>query len=321
MKTNEVERKTGLSKQTILYYEKEDLLKPQRDENDYRNYSHDDIQKLLLIKLLRSLNVGIDDIRFVLQDQLSIQDCLNTQSMYIEKNLKEIQNVQKNIEFYKEKHIPLIPALQDVEKIDSKTYFGFYKTTPHVSIGRKLTRKFLIKKLCLQTLYSIILASAITYGYFRITHELSMNVWFISFFGFILFVIISFGLGFGEMNALTISQNITEFIEFDETGLHYHQKENFMNQLKYAFNVLQGKDTLKHIQYNEIQSVKIKHVQRYMKIPGTNLPTHIDTVDFEFHFHDNTHLYFTNPLILDNDLSLIRTILKEKVNNFTEINL
>lgn len=321
MKTNEVERKTGLSKQTILYYEKEGLINPQRDDNDYRNYNQDDIQILILVKMLRSMNIGIDDIRLVLQDQLSIQDCLNTQSMYIENNLKEIQNIQKTIKFYKEKHIPLIPALQDVEKIDSKTYFGFYKTTPHVSIGRKLTRKFLIKEIFLQTLYSIILASAITYGYLRITHELSINVWIISFFCFILFIFISFGMGFGEMNALTISQNISVFIEFDETGIYYHQRENFINQLKYAYNVLQGRDILKHIQYNKIQSVKIKHVQRFMKIPGTNLPTNIDTVDFEFHFNDNTYLYFINPIILDNDLSLIRAILKEKINDFIEINL
>ena len=39
MKTNEIEIKTGLSKQTILYYEKEGLINPERNENGYRNYS------------------------------------------------------------------------------------------------------------------------------------------------------------------------------------------------------------------------------------------------------------------------------------------
>lgn len=319
MKTNEVEKQTGLSKQTILYYEKEGLITPQRDQNDYRNYSDHDVQILLLIKLLRSMNVGIDDIRLVMNEQLSIQDCLNTQSAYIQNYLKVLQSVQNDIDFFKEKHIPLIPALQDIEKINSKTYFGFYKTTPNVSIGRKLTKKFLIKKICLQTLYSLILASAITYGYSRITHELSVNVWIVSFLCLILFIIISFGMGFGEMNAFSVSHNISQFIEFDETGLHYHQKENFVNQFKYVLHVLQGKDTLKHIGYNEIKSVKIKHVQRYMKIPGTNLPTNIDTIDFDFEFYDYTHLYFVNPLILDNDLALIRIILKEKVTDFIEI--
>lgn len=93
MKTNEVEKETGLSKQTILYYEKEGLITPQRDQNDYRNYSDHDVQILLLIKLLRSMNVGIDDIRLVMNKQLSIQDCLNTQSAYIQNHLKVLQSV------------------------------------------------------------------------------------------------------------------------------------------------------------------------------------------------------------------------------------
>lgn len=290
-----------------------------KDQNDYRNYSDHDVQILLLIKLLRLMNVGIDDIRLVMSEQLSIQDCLNTQSAYIQNHLKVLQSVQNDIDFFKEKHIPLIPTLQDIEKINSKTYFGFYKTPPNVSIRRKLTKKFLIKKICLQILYSLILASAITYGYSRITHELSVNVWIVSFLCLILFIIISFGMGFGEMNAFSVSHNIRQFIEFDETGLHYHQKENFINQFKYVLHVLQGKDTLKHIRYNEIKSVKIKHVQRYMKIPETNLPANIDTIDFDFQFYDYTHLYFANPLILDNDLALIRIILKEKVADFIEI--
>ena len=61
MKTNEIEIKTGLSKQTILYYEKEGLINPERNENGYRNYSDENLQQLMLIKLLRSMNVSIDD--------------------------------------------------------------------------------------------------------------------------------------------------------------------------------------------------------------------------------------------------------------------
>lgn len=126
-------------------------------------------------------------------------------------------------------------------------------------------------------------------------------------------------MGFGEMDVFSVSHNISQFIEFDETGLHYHQKENFVNQFKYVLHVLQGKDTLKHILYNEIKSVKIKHVQRYMKIPSPNLSASIDTIDFDFQFYDHSPLYFINPLILDNDLELIRIILKEKVADFIEI--
>ena len=74
MKTNEIEKRTGISKQTIMYYEKEGLLNPKRDENDYRNYDDHDLQVLMLIKLLRSMNVSIDDIKLVINNELSFQE-------------------------------------------------------------------------------------------------------------------------------------------------------------------------------------------------------------------------------------------------------
>ena len=61
MKTHELEKELGISKHTIFYYEKEGIVTPQRDENGYRSYSQDDLQKLIMVKFLRNLNISIDD--------------------------------------------------------------------------------------------------------------------------------------------------------------------------------------------------------------------------------------------------------------------
>ena len=58
MKTKEVEKLTGLSKQTLIWYEKEGLIRPKRNENHYREYTEEDVQLLRLIKTLRSMNVS-----------------------------------------------------------------------------------------------------------------------------------------------------------------------------------------------------------------------------------------------------------------------
>jgi DNA-binding transcriptional MerR regulator len=53
MKINEVSKKTGLSISTIRFYEKQDLIPAKyvrRDSNNYRNYSADVIDHLLMIK-------------------------------------------------------------------------------------------------------------------------------------------------------------------------------------------------------------------------------------------------------------------------------
>ena len=49
MKTNELEKEIGLSKYTIRYYEKEGLIQPKREENGYRDYDDETVQKLKII--------------------------------------------------------------------------------------------------------------------------------------------------------------------------------------------------------------------------------------------------------------------------------
>lgn len=63
MKTNDVEKIVGISKQTLFYYEKEGLIEVPRDENGYRNYSDMNISVIQSIKYLRSLDISIDDVR------------------------------------------------------------------------------------------------------------------------------------------------------------------------------------------------------------------------------------------------------------------
>ena len=44
MTTKELENYLGTTKDTLRYYEKEELISPSRDDNGYRNYSYEDIR-------------------------------------------------------------------------------------------------------------------------------------------------------------------------------------------------------------------------------------------------------------------------------------
>lgn len=48
MTTHEVEEMLDITKKTLIYYENEGLVKPSRDNNNYRCYNQDDISKLSL---------------------------------------------------------------------------------------------------------------------------------------------------------------------------------------------------------------------------------------------------------------------------------
>ncbi len=76
MTIRELERKSGLERTNIRFYEKEGLLNPERKENGYREYSEDDLQLLLKIKLLRRLDFSVDAIRSLIDGNTDLEQAL-----------------------------------------------------------------------------------------------------------------------------------------------------------------------------------------------------------------------------------------------------
>lgn len=65
MNIGEIELKSGLERANVRFYEKEGFLTPTRRENGYRDYSQDDLDILLRIKLLRRLGLGLEEIKAI----------------------------------------------------------------------------------------------------------------------------------------------------------------------------------------------------------------------------------------------------------------
>ncbi len=306
MKTNEVEKLTGLSKQTLLFYEREKLIEPNRDDNGYRNYNEQDVQLLTMIKFLRSMEISIDDIRLIISHQLSFQDCLESQQVHMNQKLDDLQQAKSTIDFYKDKNIPMIPELVEINKVVDKTLLGYQKTSPYISIGRPLTRSYALRKVIIWLIIASILG---------IVSYLAGNSMVIGGIVAIVVFMIEIGAyacGLGEMNMLSISNNATQFIEFKENGICLIDNEN---KIKYLIDTLFNKAKLKEIPYTDITKVKIVTKQRYMKIPGSNLSTNMDTYDYYFDFIDGTQYTLINPLFIDNDKEIVDAILKNKISN------
>ena len=100
MKTNEVEKLLGVTKQALIYYEKEGLIHPSRLKNNYRDYSSQDIDTLKLILELRSMMISIDEIKLIFDGQLSIRDCLENKSQYFKEEKKKIKEAENKISTY-----------------------------------------------------------------------------------------------------------------------------------------------------------------------------------------------------------------------------
>lgn len=94
MNIKEVEKRLNITRANIRYYEKEGLLEPKRNENEYRDYSEDDLKRLQQILLFRKCNVSIQDIRLILNGSKTIDEVFKTQVVLIEKEIKELEGAK-----------------------------------------------------------------------------------------------------------------------------------------------------------------------------------------------------------------------------------
>ena len=100
MKIKQVEELVGITSKNIRFYENQGLLTPERAENGYREYHEKNIDALKKIKLLRKLDVSVEEIKEVLNKRISLEECLEHQIEHLEKeceNLNNMQNLSKAI--------------------------------------------------------------------------------------------------------------------------------------------------------------------------------------------------------------------------------
>lgn len=97
MKIKDVERTVGITSANIRFYEKEGLIAPKRNgDNNYREYSKEDVERLKQIRFLRVLGVAVPDIRLLLQGDCGLDEVIQKRQEELEKeavHLRELQEV------------------------------------------------------------------------------------------------------------------------------------------------------------------------------------------------------------------------------------
>lgn len=102
MRISELERRTGISRHTIRYYEQARLISNvQRSVNNYRDYGEAVVADLLLLKNLKSFGFTLEEIKSVLTAMRSGGvDCaagariLREKRIRVEEQVQALQNVR-----------------------------------------------------------------------------------------------------------------------------------------------------------------------------------------------------------------------------------
>ena len=129
MKINEAEQAIGITKKNIRFYEQEGLLNPSRNlSNGYRDYSEQDIETLRQIKLLRKLDIPLEEIRRLLSGNFTLEDCLRRHLIVLDRRQKNIEAnakfchrlLSENVELNALQMQDLLAEMEDLEKGGTK---------------------------------------------------------------------------------------------------------------------------------------------------------------------------------------------------------
>jgi DNA-binding transcriptional MerR regulator len=99
MKVNEIARAAGVSAETVRYYSRIGLLRPERDEhNDYRRFKERDLCALRFIVQVKGLGFNLRDIRLILERALKGQSVCPVVRQTLEQRLHEKQEEMRRLQ-------------------------------------------------------------------------------------------------------------------------------------------------------------------------------------------------------------------------------
>ena len=132
MTIKDVEKRTGLSRSNIRFYEKEKLIEPSRNEsNGYRDYSENDVENIKKIAYLRTLGISIQDIRSIISEKVTLQETLEKQNEVLKNQIIDLNKAklicekmldEENISYEKLQVEQYVADLHDYWK-DNQTVF------------------------------------------------------------------------------------------------------------------------------------------------------------------------------------------------------
>ncbi|MDO4173385.1 MAG: MerR family transcriptional regulator [Eubacteriales bacterium] len=91
MKIKEIEERTGIARANIRFYESKGLLHPERQGNNYRDYSEADVETLRKIILLRRMDMPIEEMQAVFRGELALQDAVQRTELGLQEQLEQLQ--------------------------------------------------------------------------------------------------------------------------------------------------------------------------------------------------------------------------------------
>ncbi len=127
MTIKEIETLSGMTRANIRFYEAEGLLSPVRGENGYREYSIEDLETLKRIRLFRTLQFSLAEIK-------ALQSGDETLSQALEKRLQELMREHQDLDRAGETCRVMREEQAEYSTLDAQRYLDVYERVVHLPV-------------------------------------------------------------------------------------------------------------------------------------------------------------------------------------------
>ena len=97
LKIEELENVLSISRSNIRFYEKQGLFSPERKDNNYREYTEQDIEVLKKIIVLRKMGFTVEEIKLIQNDELPFNEAITNTQHRIENEIQQLNGSLKLI--------------------------------------------------------------------------------------------------------------------------------------------------------------------------------------------------------------------------------
>ena len=144
---NQVEQLTGVSKRNIRFYEKEGLIQPERNEaNGYREYGEEEVRNIKIIRMLRMLDMPLEEIKSLLANKNSLDVAVAEQKKRLEQQAQELQLAIQFCDRLRNQELQKLDVDSCLDEMDKSGTVGFfqawiddYKKIRELNEGRDFT--------------------------------------------------------------------------------------------------------------------------------------------------------------------------------------
>lgn len=127
----EIAKLSGLSKQTLIYYDREDIFKPKITDsnNGYRYYTADQIEILDSILILKEIGLSLKEIKEFMSHRNSDTTVvlLKKQQQEIKQKIKQLSLIEKRLDYK-------LKTLEDFDQVTERVQFFTLEKTEYLAI-------------------------------------------------------------------------------------------------------------------------------------------------------------------------------------------